>query len=342
MRSSNNLQSELARISTLLLAPASSPGAYYQVIHDYIRLLSLIYLMEEEDGVNLSTDLILLSGKAISTNTAARCMIDFKRTAHFIRGLYKAIIACQERFPGEKIHILYAGTGPYATLALPMTTLFPPGSIEFTFLEIFPKSFDILQSTISAFKIEPFIRDCQFVDATTYIPPKGTTVHILLTETMQLALRNEPQVAITHHLAPFLHPNGILVPERITVTAALINTAQLGNHTRTDGGSFTDGILKIEELISVDRYISDQFPLLRVSVNAEQLKHFPTLYYLTEIIIFDTEQLTFNESQLTLPFRIRHEPLEGDTTFEFQYETGERPGFKHFIRTFMNKNSKIY
>lgn len=61
------------------------------------------------------------TAKAISPYAAATCLLDYGRTRAFARGVHDAIEAANIRFPGERIEILYGGTGPYAPLALMQT-----------------------------------------------------------------------------------------------------------------------------------------------------------------------------------------------------------------------------
>ena len=59
------------------------------------------------------------NGLALSPTMAAMCANDFVRTIQFIRGTHAAIADIRERFPDRPARVLYAGCGPYATLAVP-------------------------------------------------------------------------------------------------------------------------------------------------------------------------------------------------------------------------------
>jgi predicted RNA methylase len=325
-------QTTLKAISEIILQPSSTNVDLYQAVQQYQNLLSNIYNFFSPQIIRTDSAIYTDSGKALDTSEAARCLIDFKRTSHFIRGLYRAILHCQQQFPGEKIHILYAGTGPFAALALPVTTVFSAKDITFTFLEINTESYEKLQQTIAYFDIAAYTKDAVLADATQYNPAPGTTIHILLSETMQTSLRNEPQVAITLHLAPYLHPNGILIPQEVRVLAALLNRSKLHQalfeETKSEPSNY---ILIVKELIRLNRHTSSIFPVVNVMLEPDQLQQFPQLYYLTEIIIFEEEKLGFRESQLTLPELLlkKFEPKTHHCTF--QYQIGSKPGFIHRI-----------
>ena len=99
--------------------------------------------MDVENGRN---DIDLDNGKALGTFWAALCMDDMIRTRRFIRGINKAI---QEKINKQKsLHILYAGTGPFATLILPFIFRYPKEDMKYTLLEINPFSFEILKDVI--------------------------------------------------------------------------------------------------------------------------------------------------------------------------------------------------
>ena len=62
------------------------------------------------------------------------------RTVKFIRGMHDAIKEAQRLNPGKRISVLYAGCGPFGTLALPLTTQFQSHEVEFTLLDLHNES----------------------------------------------------------------------------------------------------------------------------------------------------------------------------------------------------------
>jgi len=147
--------------------------------------------MDIEEGRN---DIMFDNGKALGTFWAALCLDDMMRTRQFIRGINEAI---KEKINTQKpIHILYAGTGPFATLILPFIFRYSKQQIKYTFLEINPFSFKILQNLISKLGLEDYDITLLKADATKYKIDSENEPDIIISETMQNALAKEQQVPI--------------------------------------------------------------------------------------------------------------------------------------------------
>ncbi|GKT31025.1 hypothetical protein ADUPG1_001805, partial [Aduncisulcus paluster] len=146
------------------------------------------------------------------------------RTKRFVAGFYEGILEAKRRFPDTQLHILYAGTGPFGTLMLPMTTLFSPHEIKFTLLEINRHSIECLKNTISSFEAWEYIEEIVETDASQYEAREDQAFHMLITETMQRALKKEPHVSITLNLIDQIEENGVLIPENVIVDAVLFDS----------------------------------------------------------------------------------------------------------------------
>lgn len=152
---------------------------------------------------------------------AARCLVEVFRTQQFLCGMHAAMHAARQRFPGQRLHILYPGCGPYATLVLPLTTQFSPADFQVTLIDVHEPAVVAVRKLVQALDVADYVSDIVQADAMTYQPPAGQHYHLLVLEVMQGALAREPQVALTLRFLPWLLPDGLLVPARITVDACL-------------------------------------------------------------------------------------------------------------------------
>src|SRR5215475_10677268 len=107
----------------------------------------------------------LPAGSAISPLDAARCLLDPWRTAIFLRGVYDAIQEAQRRFPGEVIHVLYAGCGPFAPLCLPLLPLLAGQAVHFTLLDVHARAIESVQAIMAALRLQGANVDCLVCDA---------------------------------------------------------------------------------------------------------------------------------------------------------------------------------
>lgn len=206
----------LAYITGVLLDDATSPELLRETLDIYRDLLltaSDLDLGGEDSLDHLDTG----KGVAIGATWAALCVDDLIRTKRFVAGLYQAVreISAQRLGP---VHVFYAGTGPFATLALPLMTRFTAEQLQFTCLEINPVSFHAVQETFGYFGFGEFVREVVQTDASTYCLDRHLPIDIMLSETMQYCLLEEMQVPIALNLMGQLPASTIMIPERITLS----------------------------------------------------------------------------------------------------------------------------
>lgn len=211
------MKESLADITTRIL---HSSGIDQEI--EAVRHLSAFYSRFVPEGQNHSqqqkgNEVLLQGGIALSSYDAAICLDEFIRTARFLKGTHMAIRELLRRFPGQKLNILYAGCGPYATLLLPLLPLFKPDELDVLLLDINTDSLRSVAGILSAAGLEDYQVAMQQADAIRYQSPESRPLHLVVSETMFYALIREPQVSITQNLAPQLQKGGILIPEAINL-----------------------------------------------------------------------------------------------------------------------------
>jgi hypothetical protein len=169
------------------------------------------------------------NGLALSPAMAAMCAADSARTVVFIRGLHAAIQNDRNRSLGRPTRVLYAGCGPYATLAVPLMALFPPQELTFTVLDIHERSIESAKAVVNALGLEESVTSYEVVDALCYQVRPDQPPDIIVLEIMNACLEKEPQVAITRHLIDQA-PQATLVPTLVRVDANLVDPAKEFSH----------------------------------------------------------------------------------------------------------------
>jgi len=338
----------LTAIGDTLLDEASSPPDLRRALDDFVQLCSGISGITPDASFDAwARDTMLPGGVAINPRAAAHCVRDYRRSVVFIRGVYAAIHSAMARFPGTPLDILYAGCGPFATLLLPLLGKFKAGELSIHLLDIHQRSLDSVGRLLGALGFSGYRVNTVQADACTYQHPG--TVHLIIAETMQKSLEQEPQFAVTANLAPQLHPQGIFIPEIIEVELCLAHLdrerasykklqkidrdMQLSTGQRQPLATVLT--LSPELAISHLRRASHdlrtgktQLNLATVEIPAvADIEHFDALLF-TRIQVFSGYRLQDYEAEITLPLRC-HElsPLIAGATYQVSYELGSYPKF---------------
>jgi hypothetical protein len=281
-------------------------------------LSSLADVVETCD-LNALSDRTFPSGRAISPAAAAACIKDFRRTAAFLRGVEAALHDARGRIAG-RLEVVYAGTGPFALLLLPFLADHEESNVRFTLIDAHVPSCLNLCRLISQFGLEGISHVVVCADASRYV--HRLPLHLAIVETMQRALLNEPQVAITANLASQLHADGVLVPEQVTVHLA-----------RVAEGSDALGVLPADErtpVLALSRSIAREAPpALRsgVTVYFEPTSRSQMLALFTSVHTFGGHRIGWNESGITLPVLVHDVELQSAAGIHVQYVVGAKPGF---------------
>ena len=333
----NTARENLLQWTDCLLDPHAAAGQHREAAHEWCRwTLALLGVNENEASTHSNaffSNSMLATGKAISPLGALRCLRDFRRTAVFLQGMDAALRTALERFPGETIHVLEAGCGPIAPLALPFALRYSADQAQFNLLDFHPTSMEAARRMVSELGIDRSIRAFVVGDATSYIVEERP--HIIACEMLRHALTSEPQVAATLNLAPQLRERGIFLPERVDVDAVLLD---LKARARALMGNSADPTCHIElgnvfslDASAVENQRQDSDKRLRanlVSVPPHDPMKTP-LHLFTRVRVFREHTIREFESGITQAERIKHPATLAETggPAAFFYQMGASPGF---------------
>lgn len=296
-------------------------------------------------------DALLDNGVAINPQAAAHCVVDYARSVAFIRGVSAAIDTLKLRFPGSSLEILYAGCGPFATLLLPVLGKFLPGELKLYLLDVHQRSLDSVQRLLTEFGFCAHSVQLIKADASTYLHPGK--LHLVIAETMQKSLEQEPQFAVTANLAPQLCPKGVFIPQHIEVSmymADLDHERRLMDYPRLENDSQEGGRAgsgqrryRLGTVCSLSpEHAFDQLqrarenstgvvPALEPTIveitSIADISRFDAVLF-TRICVFEHYRLKDYESQITLPSKcFELSDLVGGERFRVTYQLGSYPRF---------------
>jgi len=332
-------RSRLTTITDMLLDPESDPAQLREAVtalHDLCA--TIVGLGPDADGGEADRETRLDEGRALAPRDAARCVLDLARTSAFLRGSHDAVTALLERFDDRPINLLYAGCGPFAPLALPLTTRFSPDELSITFVDAHAISTKAVEGLLEAFDAAAWCASVRCGDAKAHVHPASGDLHMVIIETMQKALEHEPQVALTGALAPQLVEGGILVPQRIRLSACLADIgaefAFSDSETSTPGRRRLD-LGPILELGSDGLKFHGEMgdgtepPTAATFVIPHEVARFPDLMVRTTVEVFGDHRLDDYDSGITYPTVIHTVGrLHPGDRLEMSYETGPFPGLR--------------
>lgn len=273
---------------------------------------------DHRNGINTE------AGLAIGTEWAARCLDDVARSFKFIRGIDQAVSDRLAIAPDRPVELLYAGTGPFATLVFPLLAKYRPEQLKLTLVEINDMSFEALQRLFDLPEYAGFVRNILHADCTKLDLSNWDIIDILLSETMQYTLQREHQVPITEYLVPKLRNDVVLIPQEIRVDlAALSSVGGVGDWKLIPLSPLL--VLSAAGLTSAaasQKAGTAEYPhklLLPARPEIEGI-----LAITTDIHIYGTEHLGFNESGLTVAKSI-HPEGGGNTDRVFTWHYGYIP-----------------
>jgi hypothetical protein len=156
-----------------------------------------------------------------------------------------------------------------------------------------------------------------------YRRDRGTAIHIILTETLQAALRGEGQVAITANLAPQVHAGGFFLPQQISIEACLLNQAS----------EPAKDCIHLGQILKLSANTAHNLPAVEVTIPKLAADGY-TLALLTHITVFGPHRLGPGDSGLTCPVLLREvRASDSPAIVRFTYQRGARPGFDWQMRS---------
>lgn len=332
-----NIQKEIIRVTSEYFEDNLDYQKLSNASKEFKDLLNEIceQNMDIEDGRN---DMEFDNGKALGTFWASLCLDDYIRTRQFVRGINQAI---QEKINKKKpLHILYAGTGPFATLILPIIFRYSKQEIKYTLLEVNPFSFEVLQNIISKMGLKDY--DIKFVmeDATKYQIDFNNKPDIIISETMQNALAKEQQVSIFLNLMNQVKYDSIFIPEKIELSIGLKKAVIPVEENQVKHYQKKNKIFDVSKeamltlnLTEINDFGENLFTKKQTIIKGKELKGFSQLVLITEIQVYKDEKIGINESGLTTPIIIKDIPhnLKNSITINTQYKISSQPKLEYEI-----------
>lgn len=313
-----------------LLHCGNDVGAMKQAVDELYRVFRSISPVAIDD--QNTPDIFLPSGKAISPEKAAHCLLEMKRTAIFVRGIYKAIQSCLNDHK-RPVRLLYAGTGPYATLVIPLLTLFNYEQLQVDLVEINKKSLTSVMNAFNELRLFGFVDHIYFDDAATLTLERK--YDIVVAEVMQAALKKEPQVAVMQNIVGQLGTSVIFIPEEVKLSATIFT----GNEPSPENDWTTDNkTIQLGNIFRLDKF-SLQTGSMRNTLRLPAcLKENNQLFIHTSIRAFADEQLLEGDCSLTLPVKVCRFKRSNADQLSFWYELGATPG----VRCRLGSEKQVY
>lgn len=331
-----------------------SPGVLFELTEQLLRAAhageakpvvdALVAELAALTGVELHPDdfrdehrTVTARGMAVSPTTAARCGEDVERTRVFLQGVHAALVRALARVAEhDTLHVLYAGTGPFGLLLVPLLPLLPPADqrrVRVTLLDIHASSLAMSRVVVEHLGVQASIEAYVQADACEWLPPRRFDV--ILSETMNAGLEREPQVSVFAHLFGSLAEGGVLIPEAVTVNLWL-SSGRAAPHAPWDGSRRLLGqLFRLDRQTAQVLHTGDGSGLqgqLPVPAHPPQLEH---LEVSTEVRVFGAHALAERQSSLTLPVYTRRARVAPETVLRYRYVVGARPRweFEHERRT---------
>jgi len=222
-----NMQRDMLQsVMQILQSSSNDIGILKPVLEQMGAVLSQVSGVDFDTSENIgSGESYTKAGLAVSPVIAAKCLQDIARTRCFIQGIDQTI---KDKIAEENgvVQVLYAGTGPYGLLLLPLLLNYKNAPLSITLMDIHQTSITAVKKVVKGFELEHIVSSIELADATQWQPENAVEFDVIISETMKNTLKKEPQLFIFAHLQQFLKQDGLLIPETITLSAWLTDTGK--------------------------------------------------------------------------------------------------------------------
>lgn len=267
-------------------------------------------------------------GLAVSPSMAAMCVEDYARTVVFLRGVHQAVLEAAKGCEARPVRVLYAGCGPFGTLAVPLMALFAPERCEFVLLDIHEKALEGARRLVTELGYEDSVVDYVEGDALSYEVSSSWLPDVIVSETMQACLDAESQVAIFRHFFRQV-PEALFVPAEVRVDLKFVNqerefsfNGEEAERDRVEAGAVF--VLNRESLAAWSEVEGEVLEGMTVRVPDDVGSRQPLLF--TQITTFGDDVLSDYDSGLTCPKMLKFDgKLNAGAELEFDYLLGENP-----------------
>jgi hypothetical protein len=305
-------------------------------LQDFKLLLLGLTKLDSYEPINRA-DIYNENGISLNTTDAAMCVVDIMRTRQFVRGIFDAVKQVQSKksFP---VRIMYAGTGPFATLILPLLTKYRSDELQLILMEVNDETRTYLDRLIVKLGLEEYVEKIISEDASKYKLDEADKVDILISETMQHGLVKEQQVPIMLNLVNQLDDDVIVIPQKIKLDLALMNTSTdlMFNNEVELRFKFLKTVLEFDKTFMLN-HEKKKGPKNRIELCKElQFKEegdvsYDKLVMLTSIQVFGEEWISVDSSSLTIPKTIckLDRTNESKKVISMDYVIKELPDFEY-------------
>ncbi|ENG8005691.1 hypothetical protein ABVF78_001537 [Vibrio alginolyticus] len=194
--------------------------AFQSMYGNACQSLSLAKLTQEE----LTRQYIPTSGLVMSPLNCKHTIKDVYRIKGFACGINKAI---QHMLANKsQVKVLYPACGPFAPLLLPLLAHYKQSDrisaeqLQVTLVDIHPGAIKALNQLIADLDIADYIEALVEEDATQFSPTQ--TFDLLILEAMQHGFSREGFLSIAKHLVQYLHIQGEMIPNQVSVRAMMV------------------------------------------------------------------------------------------------------------------------